>query len=382
VHLLYVFPEPLPLPRARGVQVAHFVHALAEIGVHVSLASVPVAGSAHPFQSIGKDLPAGISLLPLHRGLPPPLSKLRMQSNRLFLWRLGRQLERMRAAGRFPDAVLARHIKIAYGLIRRFPDLPLIYEAHEVFAETASPRKRKRMERLERVVLERAALVTAISRGAADGLRAHYGLRREMPLLASAVDYPAQVGAKPWQEAAQRIVYAGSLFAWKGVGDLLDAAAQLPGYRITIVGGSADQIERLRVRVVPQGAEIVFTGHLPHYEVGRHLEAACIAVLPNRGEGVSQFTSPLKLFEYMAAGCAVVATDLPAFREVLGEDNAAWAKDGDAASLAAAIRRTAGNPELASRMATAGRGLAAGYSWRGRAERLRDLTAGVLKHDA
>ncbi|HEX8962767.1 MAG TPA: glycosyltransferase family 4 protein [Rhodocyclaceae bacterium] len=381
MHLLYVFPEPLPLPRARGVQVTHFVHALAETGIRVTLASVPVAASPHPFRTIGKELPAAVELLPLQRGLPPPLSKLRMQSNRLFLWRLGRRLERMRAAGDFPDAVLVRHVKLAFGLLRRFPELPLIYEAHEVFAEAAPPRRRRRMERMERAVLERAALVTSISQGAADGLRRHYGLTRAMPLLPSAVDYPATIAAKPWHDAAAHVIYAGSLFPWKGVGDLLDAAAQLPGYRITILGGSAEQIEALRSRIASGGAEVRFTGHLPHHEVGKHLDAACIAVLPNRGEGVSQFTSPLKLFEYMAAGCAVVATDLPAFREVLGADDAAWARDGDPASLAAAIRDTAGNPERAARMAVAGRRIAAGYSWRGRAERLRDLVEEVLGHE-
>jgi glycosyltransferase involved in cell wall biosynthesis len=380
MHLLYVFPEPLPLPRARGVQVAHFVHALANVGVRVTLASVPVANSDHPFRSIGKDLPANLALLPLQRRLPGPLSRLRMQSNRLFLWRLGRQLERMRADGRFPDVVLVRHIKIAYALLRRFPHLPLVYEAHEVFAETASERQRMRMERMERVVLERATLVAAISKGAADGLRRHYGLKHDMPLLPSAVDYPEQISAKPWQEAARRVVYAGSLFPWKGVGDLLDAAALLPGYRITIVGGSVEQIEALRARVDPHGAEVLFTGHLAHHEVQQHLEAACIAVLPNRDEGVSQFTSPLKLFEYMAAGCAVVATDLPAFREVLGEEDAAWAKAADGASMATAIRRAAEHPEQAARMAASGRRIAARYSWRGRAEHFRDLAAGVLKH--
>lgn len=373
MHLLYVFPEPLPLPRARGVQVAQFVHALAQMDVRVSLASVPVPNSAHPFEAIGKNLPAGVSLLPLQRGLPPPLAKLRLHSNQLFLWRLRRRLERMRAAGTFPNVVLVRHVKLAFGLLEHFPELPLVYEAHEVFAETASPHQRKRIERMEAAVLKRAALVTAISQGAADGLRCRHDLRRNVHVLPSAVDYPAQVATKPWQEAAQHIVYAGSLFPWKGVGDLIDAAAFLPGCRITIVGGSNDQIDHLRASIVPEGAEICFTGYRPHHEIAQYLDEACIAVLPNRGEGVSQFTSPLKLFEYMAAGCAVVATDLPAFREVLGEDEAVWARQSEPASIAAAIRCLTSDMELAKRLGAVGRDLAKRYSWRERAEHLLAL---------
>ena len=65
-HMLYVFPEPLPLPRARGLQVAHFVRALARQGVRLTLAYVP-GDEGHPFSPIGYDVPANVTLLPLSR---------------------------------------------------------------------------------------------------------------------------------------------------------------------------------------------------------------------------------------------------------------------------------------------------------------------------
>jgi glycosyltransferase involved in cell wall biosynthesis len=105
---------------------------------------------------------------------------------------------------------------------------------------------------------------------------------------------------------------------------LIAAAAGLAGCRITLIGGSPQQIAQYRATVPNGGAEVVFAGHLPHAQVAQALGAACIAVLPNRPEPNSLWSSPLKLFEYMAHGCAVVAADLPSLHEVLAETEAVW----------------------------------------------------------
>jgi glycosyltransferase involved in cell wall biosynthesis len=369
LHLLYVFPEPLPLPRARGVQVAHFLRALAQVGVRITLAYV-ASGQEHPFSPIGQSVPENVSLLPLSRGLGWPLGRTGIKSHRLFMWRLGRWIRQAIKAGNVPDIVFFRHVKAAAHFAQAFPDLPFIYEAHEVFAETAKPSQRKRLRALEQIVLTRAHLVLANSHGSAQGaLRAH-GLDRTILVLPNGVDYPASVPDKPWAECHRHIIYAGSLFGWKGVDDLVDAMAFLDGYQVTIVGGSAEQIERLRDRQPSAGGELVFTGQLPQFEVQKLLANACIAVLPNRPDPDSQFTSPLKLFEYMASGCAVVATDLPSVREVLGEDDAAWATPGDPQALAGAIRSLCQASGRASALGAAARLLVRQRTWQERAMKL------------
>ena len=57
MRILYVFPEPLPLPRARGIQVAHTVAALAQQGVTVHLAYVPSGDGADPLAAYGIGAP-------------------------------------------------------------------------------------------------------------------------------------------------------------------------------------------------------------------------------------------------------------------------------------------------------------------------------------
>lgn len=367
LHLLYVFPEPLPLNRARGVQVAQFVRALAGQGVKVTLAYVPAA-HGQPFAPLGSDVPAGVTLLPLSRQLPGILGRLPLKSHRLFMWRLTTWLRRAQRSASAPDMAFFRHVKAAAWFSEQFPEIPLAYEAHEVFALTAKASQRQRLSGLEKSVLERARLVVANSHGSAEGLLQTHGLQRRIDVMPNGVAFPATVADKDWREAPSRIVYAGSLFGWKGVDDLVDACNELPGCRVEIIGGSGEQIERLRQRHKPGGGTIEFLGHKPHHEVQRHLEGACVAVLPNRPDRDSQFTSPLKLFEYLAYGCVVVATDLPAMREVLSENGAFWAQPGNPASLAAAIRGAASaDPQVLAALGQRGRELVQARTWERRA---------------
>jgi len=86
VKLLYAFPEPLPLPRARGFQVVQTVRALAEQGVGVDLCHVP--GIGDPFGACDLLKPENVVLTPLSRSLPWPLDGI--HSNRIFATHLAR----------------------------------------------------------------------------------------------------------------------------------------------------------------------------------------------------------------------------------------------------------------------------------------------------
>lgn len=368
MRLLYAFPEPLPLERARGVQVAHSVAELARLGMEVELAYVPNP-PLDPLAYYGVEVPTGLSLTPLSRSLPWPLA--RIHSNRLFLWRLQ---ERIAAA---PDALLfVRHLKLAALLRQSLPGRKLVYEAHEVFSDTAPPAKRARQFDMESRVLRTATLVIANSLPTAERLRELYG-EREIAVLPNGVDWPEHLPPKDWAHAGMHIAYAGSFFAWKGVADLVQAASELPGCTITLYGGDAAQLARERGRAPAAGATLEFRGHVPQQEVMRGLASACIAVLPNRDDPDSRYTSPIKLFEYMAAGCAIVTSDLPPLRAVLTEDEAVWVRPGDPTSLAEGIHRLAADPERARRMGERAREEARGFTWRARAERLAGLLRAI-----
>lgn len=373
IRMLYVFPEPLPLPRARGLQVAHFVRALALLGVHITLAYVPGEGG-HPFTPIGREVPENVTLLPFSR----QLWGTRIKSNRLFMWRLSRWLRRQEKTGLLPSIVFFRHIKAAAQFAQAFPHIPFLYEAHEVFAHTAKATQRARLHYLENLVLEKAALVVANSRGSADVLRETFGVQKPIWVLPNGVEYPDNLPQKPWSESRLHLIYAGSLFGWKGVDDLIDAMNALPGYHLAVIGGSREQIERLKMRPGYPDDRVSFFGHLPQHEVQSLLAKACVAILPNRADTDSAFTSPLKLFEYMAAGCAVVATDLPAIRELLGRDGAGWAAANAPASLAQAIRQVCEQPDGGAGLGELSRIRVSKFTWQNRGKELVELISTLI----
>ena len=107
-------------------------------------------------------------------------------------------------------------------------------------------------------------------------------------------------------------------------------------------------------------------------------------MLPNTATEVSaRYTSPLKLFEYLAAGRPIVASRLPALAEVLEDGiNALLVAPGDPAALADAIRRLIADPALALRLAARAFADAEQYSWARRAERLDVVLARALSPTA
>lgn len=365
MRLLYAFPEPLPLDRARGIQSIHTVAALARTGMTVDLAYVPAGDD--PFLHYAVEQPAGVVLAPVSRSLPWPLA--RVHSNRVFSWRLSRRFASQIDGG----TTMVRHVKLAAWLAAR--RARFLYEAHEVFADTAPAGKSSQRRAEEAAVMRGAAAIIANSAATAKRLGELYGEPRLVEVIPNGVARPDRMAPKDWHQAHRHIVYAGSFFPWKGTSDLMEAARSMPGARIELLGGDPGHIDRnsgdsLVGDTQASGAQIVLRGRLPHAAVAERLASACIAVLPNRADPDSVFTSPIKLFEYMAAGCAIVASDLPALREILAEDEAVWTTPGDPASLAAGIVRLAADPDRARRLGEAVREKSKQFTWDARASRL------------
>lgn len=365
MHILYVFPEPFPINRARGVQVAHSVCALASQGVILSFVYI-TSGVSDPFLSYGIKKPETVTLVPL---ISWTFHKLPLHSNKLFFCCLRKWLKRTLKKNLSPDFIIVRHIKLASFLSQNFPDIPLLYEAHEVFAEVAPENKRAKIYEIERMVLEKSTIVIANSSGTAKKILSRYHINRKIFVLPNGVAIPENLPEKHWEESRLHVIYTGSLFDWKGVQYLVEAARWLPGFRITIIGGEQHQIEKLRKYITPNGAEVIFHGHLPHKQTIELVNSSCIAVLPNRNDENSAFTSPLKLFEYMASGCAIVASDIQSIREIVGDSEVMWFEPANPKSLADAIKKLASDPQTARRMGERLRRKAYDYTWESRAKK-------------
>lgn len=274
-----------------------------------------------------------------------------------------------------PDelVVYMRHLRLADFLLSHRIRQKIIFEVHEFFSENEElpADKTATLEKMEgRVFLKSAGLV-CITRGLVDALHDRFLKLPPNVVVPDGCDLPAPMIAGGGHETD--LIYAGSLHPWKGVDTLVKAMAYLPGRSLKVFGGDPEQVIRLRsvARAWGVGDRCEFPGHIPADEIEQHLSRARLGVLPNRRHAIStRFTSPLKMFEYLAAGCPVVASDLPSLREVLDESVARFAPPDSPRSLAVAAEALLKDEPLMSRMAQAARRKAEDFTWAKRAERI------------
>lgn len=174
------------------------------------------------------------------------------------------------------------------------------------------------------------------------------------------------------------VMYSGGIYwAWKGLDTLIEAHRRLDDrVNLVIVGGGPrpEHLAELRAKLARLGLKrATAVGFVQPARVPDYLAAADVLVLPNsaRAEISARFTSPLKLFEYLASGRPIVASNLPSLGEVLEHGRTAWLVEPDnPAALAEGVERLLADQALARRLAQAGRDEAQNYTWSRRAELL------------
>ncbi len=286
------------------------------------------------------------------------------------------------------DAVLTRDLKLARFLVRagrrRLP--PLVFECHQVFADTLAEEavrsgrdlsaKLRRLAAREAEVYREAAGLIVLTRRLAAILAERFATRGRIHVAPDGVDLQ---GALPVaaDAAAGPATYLGNFHPWKGVEVLVRAAVGDPQLRVSLVGGEPGPRARIESLAGSLGVaeQVHFVGAVPPPERWKYLAEASVCVLPlTRSAFGTSFTSPLKLFEYMAAERPIVASDLPAVREVLCDgENALLVPPEDPAALARAIRRLRDDRLLAERLAAQAARDVRAYTWEARGKRIVDF---------
>jgi glycosyltransferase involved in cell wall biosynthesis len=245
-------------------------------------------------------------------------------------------------------------------------------------ARSPSAAKLARLSRRDARVWKHAAAYVTITRALASELASRYGARERVFTVPDGAWLESSPPPVPLADDRARFIvgYAGHLYPWKGVDVLIRALARVEGVHGIIVGGHPAEGDRARVESLARSLgltpRVSFVGQVPPREVSRHLAGTSVLVLPNTATAISErYTSPLKLFEYLTMGRAIVASDLPAIREILNHgETALLVPAGDHVALASAIERLRGDAALRARLSAAARALAPEYTWDKRAERL------------
>ncbi len=393
MRIVYFADIRFPLERANGIQTMETCHALAERGHTVYLAVRPDTQrpARDPFEYYS--LPRSQRLI-IERA---PVSGPQLARRFGYLaFAAGRAMGRARA-----DVVMTRDLGVASMLAGMPASMrpPIVYESHgyapdvaaalpQLVATAKAPSERKlaRLTAREERVWRGVDGYITITAGLARELSTRFGTRPRVAVIPDGVRGQISIFERTIEnrDLTPTVGYAGHLYAWKGVDILLEALARLPGARGLIVGGHSAESDLARLKALAErlgiADRVTFTGLVEPARVPELLRDAAVLVLPNPASAIStQFTSPLKLFEYLAAGRPIVASDLPAIREVLHDGvDSLLVPPGDAAALATAIGRLLEDPVLAERLAREASGLAPHYTWERRAERLEALFQEVL----
>lgn len=227
----------------------------------------------------------------------------------------------------------------------------------------------KFMARMEADAARKADRVLTITNALKEELISRGVSENKITVLPNGVDSDRFVPREPdlalkaslGLEGTTVIGYIGSVLDYEGLGLLIDAAKILKRrgrkFSCMIVGDGAE-LEKFQDRVVDEGLSevFIFTGRVPHEDVERYYSFVDIAPFPRLPLPVCEMVSPLKPFEAMAMGKAVVASDVQALTEIVqNEVNGLLHKKGNAESLAEKIDRYLTDPDFMKEMANAGR---------------------------
>ena len=400
-RLLYLANARLPTEKAHGGQIMQMCEAFAGAGVDLTLwhprrVNTPELSGLDPFDHYGvarnfalRSLPC-VDLFPLaarlgHQTLANRLAFFTQAATYTLaaLWNL---------RGARVDVIYSRDALTALALSATALARKTFYEAHR-FPGSAIGR------RLMGGALPRLGGVVTVTRRLAEEYAAlgvpparihtaHDAVRRAR--FANAPSKGEARRALGLPKDAFIVGYVGRFHTMnmpKGLDTLVEAAALSDDVTVCLIGGPAEAVEALRARDLLSESRLRYLGQVPLADVPRCLAALDVCAMPlPLTPHFAHYASPLKLFEYMASGRPIVASDLPSTREVVAhEESALLVPPGDPAALAAALRRLRDDPGLGERLAARARALVeARHTWEMRANGIIDfmqqkLTAAAQK---
>jgi glycosyltransferase involved in cell wall biosynthesis len=189
-------------------------------------------------------------------------------------------------------------------------------------------------------------LLVTISQRLADHYHSLGVPNEKLIVLPDAVDLqlfqrPESQNINPYPNKKSVVAYVGHLYDYKGIPTVLQAASLLPTVQFHLVGGWQEDVKRHQSVVKAKGLRnVTLHGLKPHAEIPPYLWNADVLLLPPSAKHPSAaWTSPLKLGEYLASGVPIVATDIPALRDWVTEDEVEFVAPDDPEALAEGIRR-------------------------------------------
>lgn len=402
ITVLYLSNERFPATLACTMQQMAMCEAFARSGAHVNLVSpryldMPRKTAADIQSFYDVDHIFTISVLPSLLSLSKPLvdGKRRFRipfiggfSVLLSAWVWALNMLCSRALDK-PTLVYSRNVNIAIVFLKlkktlaRNKPLTVIFEVHSLDQQ----RPRTYFHQL----LRHSDVLVCISHALRAALVEKFGLPSEKILVApDGVKKSSLALSSITKSEARRqldlpdkkiVLYTGQLLPGKGAEVFVEAATHVDEKVIfLLVGGHGDYLSRLQKQVNKNKLKnVILTGFQPPARIPLYQAAADVLALPATADhDISAYTSPLKLFEYMASRRPIVASDLPVLKEILADgENALLFAERDARDMAEKINRLLHDEYLAASLAEKAFQHVLQFTWDARA---RDILNFITKY--
>jgi glycosyltransferase involved in cell wall biosynthesis len=180
--------------------------------------------------------------------------------------------------------------------------------------------------------------------------------------------------------------FTGHIYPGRGADLLFELAKQMPQVNFLWVGGTPELVTFWKNKLTEADiTNVTMTGFVKHESIPLYQAAADILLMPysrsisaSSGQDIAEVINPMKMFEYMAVGRAIVCADLNVIREVLNEGNAVFCEAEELGeqrveNWRSAIERLLADEPLRIKLGSQAKRDVKGFSWMKRQERVLDL---------
>ncbi len=298
-----------------------------------------------------------------------------------------------RARAFAPEILYERYNLFYHSGVRlaRARSLPLLLEVNAPLAEERERHGNLALKSLaqasERSIWRAATRVLPVTRALADHVEAAGVSADRIDVIPNGVEDvflrdhdPARVRARYGLNDKIVLGFTGFVRDWHGLDRVVAYLGQRrrPELALLIVGdGDARAALERQAADLGVADAVIFTGVVQRGEVPAHLAAFDVALQP----AVTAYASPLKLFEYMAAGRTIIAPDRANIREVIDDSAAILVPETDVAALVAALDAVANDANLRVRLGAAARAalIRRGFTWDENARRVEAIAAEEIR---
>lgn len=365
MKIAYLSTAQVPSNRANSIQVMKVCQALVQNGEEVTL-------------YVPGDQPADNQDFSSYYGLSVQFPLVYLKSRRS-LKRFDFTLAGIRQARKNrSDLVYTRMIWAAF--LARLRGFAVVLEMHDLPQGHLAPLIYRLFLKLRRPKL--IVYITSALKQHTDEALAVKAREREFLIAPDGVDLeryenlPRSAEARSMLGLEEKVTaaYSGGFYAGRGLEIMQELALSFPQVQFLWIGGNSQQVSEWQARLGAAKVDnVILTGFVENAKLPLYQAAADVLLMPyslafggSGGGDISAVSSPMKLFEYMAAGRCILASDLPVLREVLHHASAAFYQPEDFSDLCAQFAGLISDTQKREALAAAAKEDVKAYSWRRR----------------